>query len=40
LLGYFILHEVPTAKELMGGILILVGIIFVLIHTPRFLVTR
>jgi len=37
LLGYFILNEVPTAKELMGGIFILAGIFIVLRQTPRYL---
>jgi drug/metabolite transporter (DMT)-like permease len=37
LLGYFILDEVPTAKELIGGIFILAGIFIVLRQTPRYL---
>ena len=40
LLGYFILHEVPTASELIGGILILAGIFIVLRQTPRYLGTK
>jgi len=37
LLGYFILDEVPSASELIGGVLILVGIFIVLRQTPRYL---
>ncbi len=37
LLGYFILDEVPTAKELIGGVLILAGIFIVLRQTPQYL---
>jgi len=40
LLGYFILDEVPTAKELIGGVLILAGIFIVLRQTPRYLGTK
>ncbi len=40
LLGYFILGEVPTASELIGGILILAGIFIVLRQTPRYLGTK
>jgi len=36
LLGYFILDEVPTVKEIIGGALILVGIFIVLRQTPRY----
>jgi len=34
LLGYFILKEVPTVKEIAGGLLILSGIFAVLIRVP------
>ena len=37
LLGYFILDEVPSASELIGGALILAGIFIVLRQTPRYL---
>ncbi len=40
LLGYFILHEVPTASEIIGGVLILAGIFIVLRQTPRYLGTK
>ncbi len=40
LLGYFILDEVPTVKELIGGVLILAGIFIVLRQTPRYLETK
>lgn len=40
LLGYFILNEVPTAKEIIGGILILAGIFIVLRQTPQYLGTK
>jgi len=40
LLGYLILDEVPTAKELIGGVLILAGIFVVLRQTPRYLGTK
>jgi drug/metabolite transporter (DMT)-like permease len=36
LLGYFILDEVPTVKELVGGALILAGIFIVLRQTPKY----
>ncbi len=35
LLGYFILGEVPTANEITGGLLILVGIFLVMRQKPR-----
>ena len=35
LLGYFILGEVPTANEIAGGLLILVGIFLVMRQKPR-----
>jgi len=40
LLGYFILDEVPTVKELIGGVLILAGIFIVLRQTPKYLGTK
>ncbi len=40
LLGYFILDEVPTIKELIGGVLILAGIFIVLRQTPKYLGTK
>jgi len=40
LLGYFILNEVPTAKEIIGGVLILAGIFIVLRQTPQYLGTK
>jgi drug/metabolite transporter (DMT)-like permease len=40
LLGYFILDEVPSAKELMGGVLILAGIFIVLRRKPQYAGTR
>ena len=40
LLGYFILGEVPTIKELIGGVLILAGIFIVLRQTPKYLGTK
>ena len=40
LLGYFILGEVPTAKEFIGGIFILAGIFIVLRQAPRYLGTK
>jgi drug/metabolite transporter (DMT)-like permease len=36
LLGLFILDEVPTVKEIIGGVLILAGIFIVLRRTPRY----
>jgi len=40
LLGYFILGEVPTVKELIGGVLILAGIFIVLRQMPKYLGTK
>ena len=40
LLGYFILGEVPTVQELVGGLFILAGIFIVLRQTPRYLGTK
>ena len=40
LLGYFILDEVPTVKELIGGIFILAGIFIVLRQKPKYLGTK
>ncbi len=40
LLGYCILDEVPTVKELIGGVLILAGIFIVLRQTPKYLGTK
>ena len=40
LLGYFILDEVPTVKELIGGVLILAGIFIVLRQMPKYLGTK
>ena len=40
LLGYFLLDEVPTVKELIGGVLILAGIFIVLRQTPKYLGTK
>ena len=40
LLGLLILGEVPTAIEMAGGILVLIGIFTVLRRTPRYLVNR
>lgn len=40
LLGYFILDEVPAVNELIGGVLILVGIFIVLRQTPKYLGTE
>jgi drug/metabolite transporter (DMT)-like permease len=40
LLGYFILSEVPTVQELVGGLFILAGIFIVLRQTPRYLGTK
>ena len=40
LLGYFILDEVPTVKEIIGGVLILAGIFIVLRQTPQYLGTK
>jgi len=40
LLGYFILDEVPTVKELIGGVLILAGIFIVLRQAPKYLGTK
>lgn len=37
LLGYFLLDEVPTVKELIGGVLILAGIFIVLRQTLKYL---
>jgi drug/metabolite transporter (DMT)-like permease len=39
-LGYFILNETPTAKEIVGGLLILVGIFTVLRQTPKYIGMR
>ena len=36
LLGYFILSEIPTANEIVGGLLILTGIFIVLRRTPKY----
>jgi len=35
LLGYFILGEIPTANEIVGGLLILGGIFLVMRRKPR-----
>lgn len=40
LLGYFILSEAPTANEIVGGLLILVGIFTVMRQTPKYLVMK
>ena len=40
LLGYFILSEVPTANEIVGGLLILAGIFTVMRQPPKYLVMK
>jgi len=40
LLGYLILSEAPTANEIAGGLLILVGIFTVMRQTPKYLVMK
>jgi len=40
ILGYFILSEAPTANEIFGGLLILVGIFTVLRQPPKYLGMR
>ncbi len=35
LLGYFLLGETPTASELIGGFLILIGVFAVLRRSPK-----
>jgi drug/metabolite transporter (DMT)-like permease len=40
ILGYFILSEAPTTKEIAGGILILAGIFIVMRQPPKYLGVR
>ena len=40
LLGYFMLSEVPTTSEIVGGLLILVGIFTVMRQTRKYLVMK
>jgi len=40
LLGYFMLREVPTTNEIVGGLLILVGIFTVMRQTRKYLVMK